>query len=140
MCAGALRGEGAVGARVLCTEAALLTVLQPSCRPRTRGLVHPSVPTRRRLPPCAPLPPRRSYNILQSVMALWLAIDVVSDESIEFVGAAAGVGGYERAAAAFLFILCGLSLAAGVVTSQTLAEIKQRAVRAGEGRGGALRG
>lgn len=67
-----------------------------------------------------------AYNLVQSVLSFNFFVDVVADQSIRLVGEAAGVTGYEKAAAALLFISFVLSLASGYFTTRAAAEIKQK--------------
>lgn len=51
-----------------------------------------------------------------------------ADKSIRYVGEAADVAGYEKGAAAMLFINFVLSLASGYFTLRAVTEIKQKQV------------
>ncbi|KAL4419477.1 hypothetical protein ABPG77_008279 [Micractinium sp. CCAP 211/92] len=74
-----------------------------------------------------------AYNLIQSVLSFNFFVDVVADQSIRLVGEAAGVTGYEKAAAALLFINFVLSLASGYFTNRAVAEIKQKQREAYQG-------
>lgn len=58
-----------------------------------------------------------------------------ADKGIRYVGEAADVTGYEKGAAALLFINFALSLASGYFTLQAVTEIKQKQVGGCEWRG-----
>ncbi|PSC76467.1 polysulfide reductase [Micractinium conductrix] len=67
-----------------------------------------------------------AYNLMQSVVSFNFFVDVVADQKIRFVGEAAGVTGYEKAAAGLLFTIFVLSLASVYFTTRAVAEIKQK--------------
>ncbi|KAI7839064.1 hypothetical protein COHA_007206 [Chlorella ohadii] len=66
------------------------------------------------------------YNLCQTVLSFNLFVDVLADKGIRYVGEAADVTGYEKGAAALLFINFALSLASGYFTLQAVTEIKQK--------------
>ncbi|PRW58673.1 flavin reductase [Chlorella sorokiniana] len=66
------------------------------------------------------------YNLCQTVLSFNLFVDVLADKGIRYVSEAADVTGYEKGAAALLFINFALSLASGYFTLQAVTEIKQK--------------
>ncbi|KAK9824191.1 hypothetical protein WJX72_008436 [[Myrmecia] bisecta] len=67
-----------------------------------------------------------SYNAIQMVVAFHFFVDVCTDIKIRYAGEPAGLTGYERAAAAFIFFNFVLSICATVFALKAVEEIKAK--------------